>query len=96
MENGKLCPQGTDLSEKECNASYKQATNMVKTINSVGTVLDGITIRRRNDVPYHCSIKTGLNTEFHYNSQNVNTANLNRFKNGEYNMLCKIKTGNLL
>ena len=93
MENKKLCPLGTDFSEKECRTAYNRANKMDTTIKYVGAVLDDFKIGRWKDRPYHCSINTGYITAFQYNTQKVNTANLTRFENGEYNMICKIKTG---
>ena len=95
MENGKLCPPGTDFSEKECTDAYHGGNQMDKTMKSKGLVLDGITTGNHTDVPYRCSIKTGSKTSFYYNSQKIKTTNLISFKNGDYNMICKRKSGNI-
>ena len=92
MGNQQLCPPGTYFSKKECRTAYNGANKMDTTIESVGAVLDDFKVGGWNDRPYHCSIKTGYITEFQYNSQKVNTTNVTRFRNGEYNMICKIKT----
>jgi hypothetical protein len=94
MGNRKVCPSGTDFSKKECRTAYNWANKMDTSIKSVGAALEDFAIGSSKDVPYHCSIKTGTITTFQYNSQKVSTANLTRFKSGEYNMICKIKTGN--